>query len=118
MVILTTDKGLVMVVMDREEYRRKAEELLNQPTYKTIPADPTIKQKKKLINLLKNIKAEGGIDETTYRRRYPTGEGSPKFYGLPEIHKAGVLLRPTLSSRGAVSYETAKKLARILKPLG
>ena len=38
------------------------------------------------------------------------------FYGLPKIHK-GVLLRPILSSRGAVSYETAKELARILKPL-
>ena len=47
----------------------------------------------------------------------PTGASTPKFYGLPKIHKAGVLLRPTISSRGAVSYKTAKELARILKPL-
>ena len=29
-----------MVVMDREEHIKKAEELLNQATYKVIPADP------------------------------------------------------------------------------
>ena len=74
-----------MLVMDREEYRRKAEELLIQPTYKTIPAKPTIKQKNNLINLPKHIKSEGGIDETTYRRMYPTGAAeSHKFYGVTQ----------------------------------
>ena len=48
---------------------------------------------------------------------YPTGPGIPKFYGLPRIHKAGVPVRPIVSSRGAVSYETAKELAKILKTL-
>ena len=116
-VILTADKGVSMVMMGRDEYIRKAEELLNQPTYKTIPADHTTKQKKKLITQLKNIKAEGGINDATNRRMYPTGAGPPKFYGLPKIHKEGVPLRPIVSSRGAVSYETAKELARVLKPL-
>ena len=31
-IILTADKGVSMVVMDRDEYNTKAEELLNQPT--------------------------------------------------------------------------------------
>ena len=48
---------------------------------------------------------------------YPTGAGSPTFYGLPKIHKPGVPLRPTVSSRGTVTYSTAKELAKILKPL-
>ena len=48
---------------------------------------------------------------------YPTGTGSPKFYGLPKIHKPGVPLRSIVSSRGTVSYGTAKDLARILKHL-
>ena len=48
---------------------------------------------------------------------YHTGAGTPKFYGLPKTHKAGVPLRPIVSSKGAVSYGTAKELARILKPL-
>ena len=43
--------------------------------------------------------------------------GSPKFYGLPKIHKEGIPLKPIVSSIGAVSYETSKELVRILKPL-
>ena len=116
-VILTADKGVSLVVMDKEQYINKAEELLNQPTYKTISSDPTTKYKNKLISLLKTIKTEGGMSEALYKRLYPTGAGSPKFYGLPKVHKEGIPLRPIVSSIGAVSYETSKELARILKPL-
>ena len=115
-IILTADKGVSMVVMDREEYTRKAEELLDQPAYKPIPTDPTTKYKNKLISLLKTSKPEGGINDVIYRRLYPTGADS-KFYGLPEVHKEGMPLRPIVSSIGAVTYETSKELSRILKPL-
>ena len=116
-VILTADKGVSAVVMDKEQYINKAEELLNQPTCKTTQSDPMTKYKNKLISLLKTIKTEGGMSEPLYRRLYPTGVGSPKFYGLPKVHKEGIRLRPIVSSIGAVSYETSKELARILKPL-
>ena len=115
--ILTTDKGVSLVVMNKEEYVKKAEELLNTNTYRTISNDPTNKYKNKLINLLKTIKAEGGISDAVYKRHYPTGAGTPKFYGLPKIHKEGMPLRPIVSSIGAASYETSNELARILKPL-
>ena len=106
-----------MVVLDTEDYIKKSEELLNQSTYKLLSSDPTTKHKNRLINILKSIKAEGGIDNTTYKRLYPTGAGSPKYYGLPKIHKQGVPLRPIISSRGSATYETAKELAKILQPL-
>ena len=51
------------------------------------------------------------------KKMYPTGAGIPKCYGLPLLHKTGVPLRPIVSSRGTVFYETAKELASILKPL-
>ena len=70
-----------------------------------------------LILLLKIIKAKGGINGTTYKRLYPTGVGSPKLYELPKVHKEGMPLWPIISSKGSVTYETAKELARILKPL-
>ena len=116
-VILTADKGVSMVVMDKEEYIQKSEELLHQPTYKQLPSDPTTKHKNRLISLLKTIKSEGGIDNITYKRLYPTGAGSPKCYGQPKIHKQGVPLRPIISSKGSVTYESAKELAKILKSL-
>ena len=66
-IILTTDKGVSLVVMDREEYIRKAQALLDQPEYKSIPADPTTRYKNKLISILKSIKAECAMNEVTYR---------------------------------------------------
>ena len=116
-IILTTDKGVSLVIMDRTEYNKKAEELLNTGTYKKIPEDPTKKQKNKLISILKNIKAEGGMNEETYRRLYPTAAVPSKFYGLPKIRKPGIPLRPIVSSIGAATYNTAKELTKILKPL-
>ena len=115
--VLTADKGVALVVIDTEEYKKKAQELLQQPTYQPIPTDPTFKYKNKLINMLKSIKAEGGITEAVYKKLYPTGAGSQKFYGLPKIHKEGVPLRPIVSSIGAVTYYTSKELSRIIKPL-
>ena len=113
----TTDKGVSLVIMDRTEYNKKAEELLNTGTYKKISDDPTKNHKNKLISILKNIKAEGGISEETYRRLYPTAAVPSKFCGLPKIHKPGIPLRPIVSSIGAATYNTAKELAKILKPL-
>ena len=81
-VILTADKGVALVVMDRTEYNNKAQKLLeDEGTYKEIKTDPTNKLKNKLINLLKKIKAEGGISDQLYKKMYPTGAVAPKFYG-------------------------------------
>ena len=116
--ILTANKGVALVVIDKQDYMKKAEDLLQESSYKKITDDPTAKPKKsKLISILKNIKAEGGFKDDLYRRLYPTGAGSPKFYGLPKIHKPGIPLRPIISGIGTVTYNTAKELARILKPL-
>ena len=115
--ILTADKGVSMVVLDSEDYTAKSETLLQQSNYKGLKTDPTNKYKNKLIALLKTIKAEGGMDDITYKRLYPTGAVPPKYYGLPNVHKPGMPLRPIISSVGSVTHATAKELTRIIKPL-
>ena len=115
--VLTADKGVSMVVVDRENYIQKSEKLLHQQNYKILQSDPTNKYKNKLISPLKSIKAQGGMDDNTYRRLYPTGAGPPKYYGLPKVHKPGMSLRPIILSIGSVTHTTAKELSRILKPL-
>ena len=116
-VILTVDKGVALVVMNKDDYIMKSEELLNTTTYKKITEDPTSRQKTRLISIFKNIKAEGELNEENYRKMYPTGAVSPKYYGLPKIHRPGMPLRPIISTTGTVTYNTAKELAKILKPL-
>ena len=116
-IVLTADKGVAMVVMDRQDCINKANQLLNQNTYKVISKDPTNTIKNKLINILKNIKTKSGLGTNIYKSMYPTGCVPPKFYGLPKIHKPDTPLRPIVSSCGSVTYEVAKELAKILKPL-
>ena len=55
-IVLTADKGVAMVMMDRQDYINKANSLLNQTTYRSIPQDPTNTIKNKLISILKRVK--------------------------------------------------------------
>ena len=110
-IILTMDKGVALVIMEKNDYIQKAEALLNTSTYKKIPEDPTNKHKNRLVTILKNIKSEGGLNENTYRKLYPAGAVSSNFYGLPKVHKPGIPLRPKVSSIGTATYNTAKELA-------
>ena len=103
--------------MDWQDYINKANSWLDQNTYKSIPWDPTTTIKNKLINILKRVKNQTGLDSLTYKSMYPTGCVPPKFYGLPKIHKPDTPLRPIVSSCGSVTYGVAKELAKILKPL-
>ena len=48
-VILTTNKGVSMVVMENNEYIKKSEDLLNQSTHKALTTDPNNKYKNKPI---------------------------------------------------------------------
>ena len=88
-IILRTDKGVAIVVLDREDYNSKARDLLNTPAYKEIPKDPTNRIKAQLITKLRRIKKESKLEEGTYRTMYPTGCVLPKFYWLSKIHKTG-----------------------------
>ena len=87
-----------MVIMDRQDYISKANTLLNQNTYRSIPWDPTNTIKNKLIKVLKRVKSQTGLRNKTYKSMYPTACVPPKFYGLPKIHKPDTPLRPILSS--------------------
>ena len=56
--VLTADKGVALVVMDRKDYQDKIEGLLATPAYRTITADPTNKLKAQLIQKLRRIKGK------------------------------------------------------------
>ena len=43
--------------------------------------------KAKLITLLRNIKKETGLDDSTYKFMYPIGFSTLKSYELSKIHK-------------------------------
>ena len=64
--ILTADKGVALVVMDKKDCTQKMKELLdNNTTYRPLKMDPTKRQKNRLINILRSIKAEGRLEDHT-----------------------------------------------------
>ena len=87
--MLTADKGVAMVVLDKKHYLEKAEALQAQPDYRTIDKDPRNKLKTRLIQTLRRIKRDTNMGVGMYRTMYHTGCMAPKFYGLPKIHKTG-----------------------------
>ena len=86
-IVLTTDKGVALVVMNKDDYISKSEELLNTITYKKIPEDPTNRHKSRLINILKNIKSEGGLNEESYKKCILLEQCHQNIMGFPKFTK-------------------------------
>ena len=107
-VALTADKGVALVVMDKQDYISKAEALLATPAYKTIPRDPANKLKAKLITKLRRIKRENNIDEGTYKVMYLTSCIPPSFMDCPKSIKLVTL--PGLSFLAGVSHLQGSKI--------
>ena len=81
--VLTADKGVAMVIMDRQDYISKANNLLSQNTYKNIQWDPTNSIKNKLITIPKRVKSQTGLSNQTYKAMYPTGCVPPSSMASP-----------------------------------
>ena len=68
MAILTANKGVAMVLLDRQDYIDKAHQLLSDlNTYRPINKDPTNKHKNKQEQTLSNIKTQGGLIDHKYK---------------------------------------------------
>ena len=76
-----------MLVMDKQDYMETAKNVLEQPMNIPFLADPTNKYTAKLVNILKRIQKESGMDDNKHRRRYPTGVCSPHVLRSSKIHK-------------------------------
>ena len=122
-VVLTADKGVALVVMDKNQYIEKCMALLNDTkTYKPCK-DTTKKLHREVQESLRKLNREHGSSrlydwsKLHYNCLLPTGNSSPapRFYGLPKIHKANCPMRPIVSACGTATYQLAKFLTKILQ---
>ena len=116
-VILPADKGNATVIMNKEDYEKKMEDILDGSDYAVVKANPTPKLEKKLNGLLRELWEKEEINKTGYDRLRATYSATPQLYGLPKIHKPEVPLRPIVSSIDSPTYNLAKFLTRIVSPL-
>ena len=85
-------------------------------TYRLITGDPTTKHKNKLIQILRTIKAQGGLSDATYKRFQPTSKIPPYFMDSPNP-QIWHPFRPIVSKRDMVNHGVAKELANIIRPM-
>ena len=105
-------------MMDKTDYMRKAKDLFSDPaTYKMVKKDPTRKVTTEVQSLLKKLKDQGTLREPEYRKLLPTRLVTPKFYGLPNIHKHNTPLQPIVDIHGSPTYGLARLVTDILQPL-
>ena len=115
--ILKADKGNATVILDRGVYNDKILALLNTPTYKELPKDPTAKIERKVRSKIIELKKAKLLSDQACDYLRPSATICPKFYGLPKIHKPNIPLRPIVASQGSPTYALAQYLADILKPI-
>ena len=111
-VVLTANKGVAMVVMDREDYIQKAQSLLAQPAYRTIDRDATNKIKATLINTLRKIKKDKNIGEGLHKTMYPTGCMPPGFMAYLKSIKQVPPLGQSFQAGGQLHMGLLRSLQR------
>ena len=92
-------KAIVLLLWTNlHDYRQKALSLLNnRNTYSILKSDPTGKTQRGLNAKLLLLKKSNIISKATYEKLYSSDGLSPRFYGLPKIHKPEIPLKPIVS---------------------
>ena len=116
-VILTADKGVVMVIMDQQDYTNKAQALLQDTnTYKVLPKDPTSQLKNILITFLKDIKQTGSLTTQKCKQVFLYQCSPPNFMACPKYTKQVTPSDPLFPVGGPLhmvlprSYQTSSNL--------
>ena len=122
-VIVRPDKGNGVVVLDRDIYKQKILEIINDTAkFKKLKDNPTLTREGQLQRFLRKIKDKNLFDENTYKKIYPCSSKLATIYGLPKTHKMlfdsdDFSLRPIISSIGPYNYNLAKFLTELLDPI-
>ena len=97
--ITRIDKGNTILIMGTEDYDHIMNIIISDNTfYKKLDFNPTDKYAKLIKKELESLKNNLHITPQFYNKFYPRGCSAPKIYGLPEIYKTGVPLRPIVST--------------------
>ncbi|XP_037929293.1 uncharacterized protein LOC119666107 [Teleopsis dalmanni] len=118
MLILDADKGNVTVAMNKNDYKNKMQQFLNDiTTYNILKQDPTSKLQTKNNNLVDKLFKGNVIDSVEKTKLSTFTATAPRIYGLPKIHKQGIPLRPITSCVNAPSQNLCQYMVNILKNL-
>ncbi|CAF3828851.1 unnamed protein product [Rotaria sp. Silwood1] len=92
-VICKADKGSCIVILDKEAYMKKAEDILKGEQFEPLRV----------------------IDNKLRYKLQSTCSSLSVFYGLPKAHKTGYPTRPIISTIGSYQYQLSKYLAKAIR---
>ena len=115
-VICKADKGNCIVVLDKEAYLRKAEEILRGQQFEALKDAKFHQEREAELNkYVLELLRQGVIDKKLYYQLRSTCSSLSVFYGLPKVHKNGYPIRPIISTIGSYQYQLSKYLARAIR---
>ena len=126
LIIRKSDKGSPVVIVQRQDYLRKMNDILSDQTKfsKVSLKEDTllnffINQKKDFHNFLKKLVESKSMAEKTSKSLKPVGTRPGVMYDSYKVHEVSVEncppFRPILSALNTPSYKVAKFLVPILK---
>lgn len=120
-VIMKPDKGNGIVIMNKEDYHNKMQDIISDTTkFKIINEDwfkVILRHEDKINRFLAKLLKEKHISQAMHDHLRLSSSAPGVMYGLPKIHKDSVPLRPILSSIGTAGYKISKFLLPYLTPI-
>jgi len=114
--ICKADKGNSIVVLDKETYMSKSEEILKGKQFEPLKNESFHKKREEELNkYIYSLFEKGIIDQKLRYQLQSTCSSLPVFYGLPKVHKNGYPLRPIISTIGSYQYVLSKYLAKAIR---
>lgn len=114
-ICLKSDKGNKSVLLSKQQYNEKMEDLLHDnDVYTKVKSTKMITLQSKANSILRDLCNDGHIDENQRLKFTKSNPIAARIYGLPKLHKPNIPFRPVVSCIGSPTYEIAKLLHEIL----
>ena len=117
-IICRPDKGKGVVLLNRNDYNQKMNEILSDSSKFSKVGSPQFstifKTEDKINRTLKQLKDDQILNDQSYQSLYSSGSSFSVLYGLPKVHKSNVPLRPILAAYNSPNFSLAKFLVPLL----
>ena len=117
-VIKPADKGGAVVIMNKQDYIDKCEQLLrDQKHYRRTGQNLTESVSEKLANYLRHCKKQKLLKDRIVDHLIPKSPRTAIFYILPKVHKEGVPGRPIISANECPTEKISEYIDFYIRPL-
>lgn len=114
--VSNSDKGGVVIISKKDDYKAKIRTLLEDlVAFTPLPKDPTTTVKNKVNNILDKLYKANIIADKLKKQLKSWNTIPPRLFGQLKFHKEGNPLRPIVSTINSAAYKMSRFLATILR---